>query len=155
MVVGVGNEFRHDDAAGLIAARRLRDFGIPAEEHQADFATLIERWKDADSLTLIDAIAPGRVPGAIYRLNASASPLDRQIFNTSTHSLGLADAIELSRALATLPPKVVVFGIVARNVAIGVGLSPEVEASLPGLVQEVLAYIHQTPSAACGHFSCR
>jgi hydrogenase maturation protease len=139
VVVGVGNDFRHDDAAGLIAARRLRDSGIPAEEHQGDFATVIERWKEADSLILIDAIAPGRVPGAIYRLNASASPLNRQLFNTSTHSFGLADAIELSRTLGTLPPNVSVFGIEARNLAVGVGLSPEVEVNLPELVKEVLA----------------
>lgn len=155
MVVGVGSEFRHDDATGLIAARRLRDFGISAEEYQGDFATLIERWKDADNLILIDAIAPGRIPGAIYRLNASASPLDRQVFNTSTHAFGLADAIELSRTFGTLPPKVVVFGIVAMNVAMGVGLSPEVEASLPELVKEVLACVYKTPSAASGYFGSR
>jgi hydrogenase maturation protease len=155
MVVGVGNDFRHDDAAGLIAARRLRAFGIPAEEHQGDFATLIETWKEADSLILIDAIAPGSAPGAVYRLNASASPLDRQMFNTSTHSFGLADAVGLSRTLGTLPPEVVVFGIVAKNVAIGMGLSPEVEASLPQLVKEVFACVYQTLPAASGHFGCR
>jgi hydrogenase maturation protease len=155
MVIGVGNDFRHDDAAGLFAARRLRAFGILAEEHQGDFGTLIERWKGADRLILIDAIAPGCVPGAIYRLNASASSLDGQIFNTSTHSFGLADAIELSRTLGTLPPKVVVFGIVAKNVAVGVGLSPEVEASLPELVKAVVACVYQTRSAASGYFSCR
>ena len=141
VVVGVGNDFRQDDAAGLIAARRLRDCGILAEEHQGDFATLNETWKEADSLILIDAIAPCRVPGAIYRLNASTSPLDRQVCNTSTHAFGLADVIELSRALGTLPPRVLVFGIEAKNLAVGVGLSREVEASLPELVKEVMACV--------------
>ena len=139
LIVGVGNDFRHDDAAGLIAARRLRDCGSFAEEHQGDFTTLMERWKNSDILILIDAMAPGRMPGAMYRLNASASPLDREAFNTSTHAFGLADALELSRTLGTLPPKVLVFGIEARNLAVGVGLSPEVEVNLPVLVQEVLA----------------
>jgi hydrogenase maturation protease len=138
LVVGVGNDFRRDDAAGLVAARRLRDCGILAEEHRGDFATLMERWKDADILILIDAIAPGRTPGAVHRLNASASPLDREVFNTSTHAFGLADALELSRILGTLPRKVLVFGIEAKNLAVGVGLSPEVEANLPMLVKEVL-----------------
>jgi len=141
VVVGVGNDFRQDDAAGLIAARRLRDCGILAEEHQGDFATLMETWKDAGSLILIDAIAPGRVPGAMYRLNASTSALDRQVFNTSTHAFGLADVIELSRTLGTLPPRVLVFGIEAKNLAVGVGLSPEVEASLPELVKEVMVCV--------------
>jgi len=140
VVVGVGNDFRQDDAAGLIAARRLRDCGILAEEHQGDFATLMETWKGADSLILIDAIAPGRVPGAMYRLNASMSAL-KQVCNTSTHAFGLADVIELSRALGTLPPRVLVFGIEAKNLAVGVGLSREVEASLPELVKEVMACV--------------
>jgi len=151
----VGNDFRHDDAAGLIAARRLRDSGIPAEEHQGDFATLIERWKDAGTLILIDAIAPGRVPGAMYRLNASTSPLDREACNTSTHVFGLVEVIELSRALGTLPPKVLVFGIEAKNLAVGVGLSPEVELSLPELVKEVLASVLAETSPEVHRFTSR
>ena len=146
VVVGVGNDFRHDDAAGLIAARRLRDCGIPAEGHQGDFATLIERWKDADRLILIDAIAPGRFPGRMYRLNASTSPLDRQVCNTSTHAFGLADVIELSRTLGSLPPEVLVFGIEAKNLTVGVGLSSEVEANLRELVKEVLVCVLAKPS---------
>jgi hydrogenase maturation protease len=81
--------------------------------------------------------------------------VDRQVFNTSTHAFDLADAIELSRTFGTLPPKVVVFGIVAKDVAIGVGLSPEVEARLPELVKEVLACVYRTASAASGYFACR
>jgi hydrogenase maturation protease len=102
---------------------------------------LVERWKGVDSLILIDAVAPRRTPGAIYRLDASAAPLDRELFNTSTHAFGLADAVELSRLLGTLPQHVVVFGIEAGNLAMGVGLSPEVEVALPGLMNEVLVGI--------------
>jgi hydrogenase maturation protease len=138
IVIGVGNEFRGDDAAGIVAARWLCESGFPAEEHQGDMATLIERWKGADSLILIDAVAPVRTPGAIYRLDASAAPLDRKLFNTSTHAFSLADAVELSRVLATLPPHVLVFGIEARNLAMGAGLSREVEMALRRLVNEVL-----------------
>jgi hydrogenase maturation protease len=143
MVVGVGNEFRHDDAAGLIAARRLRDCGIPAQEHQGDFATLMETWKDADILILIDAIASGRIPGTMHCLNASALPLDQQVLNTSTHAFALADALELSRTLGTLPPEVLVFGIEAKNLAVGVGLSLEVEVNLPLLIKEILVRLRE------------
>jgi hydrogenase maturation protease len=140
LVIGVGNEFRGDDAIGLIAARRLREYGVLAHEHQGDIATLMEKWKGADSLILIDAVAPGHSAGAIYRFDASASALDRELFNTSTHAFGLADAVELSRTLGTLPRRVVVFGIEARNLSIGIDMSPEVEASLTGLLKEVLAW---------------
>src|SRR5215470_9912500 len=141
MLIGVGNEFRRDDAAGLVAARRLRESGIVVEEHHGDMAALIERWEGVDSLILIDAVAPGRTPGAIYHLDASAAPLDRELFSTSTHAFSLADAVELSRALGTLPPHVLVFGIEATNLALGIGLSAEVEAALPGLLNEVFACV--------------
>jgi hydrogenase maturation protease len=141
LVIGVGNEFRGDDAAGIVVARRLCERGLPIVEHQEDMAALVERWKGADSLILIDAVAPGRTPGAIYRLDASAAPLDRELFNTSTHAFSLADAVELSRALGTLPRQVVVFGIEAGNVATGPGISAEIEAALPELMKEVIALL--------------
>ena len=139
MVIGLGNEFRHDDAIGLVAARRLGERGIPAEEHEGDLATLMSRWAGADGLILIDAVTSGAAPGTVHRLDVTASPLKRELFKGSTHALGLADAVELSRALGTLPARVLVFGVEVRDVNTGIGLSPEVEQALPGLVEEVLA----------------
>jgi hydrogenase maturation protease len=138
IVIGVGNEFRHDDAAGLVAARRLRERGIPAEEHDGDPAALIERWQGIDGLILIDAVQSSAPAGALHVVDASASPLDPELFKNSTHALGLADAVELSRTLGTLPPHVLVFGIEARDVTAGVGLSPEVEGALRVLIDKVL-----------------
>jgi len=139
IVIGLGNEFRHDDAVGLIAARRLRENGFTAEEYEGDVATLIDRWRGADGLILMDAVSSGAVPGKLHRLDVSASPLPRELFKSSTHALGLAEAIELSRALGTLPSRVLVFGVEARDFTAGVGLSPEVEGVLPVLVEEVVS----------------
>src|SRR5262245_13215425 len=138
MVVGLGNEFRHDDAVGLITARRLREREVEAEEHEGDLATLMDRWKDSESLILIDAVASGAAPGTLYRLDVSASPLDRNLFKSSTHALGLSDAIELSRAMGTLPDRVVVFGVEVRDVTAGVGLSVEVAEAIPLLIEAVV-----------------
>jgi hydrogenase maturation protease len=138
IVIGLGNEFRHDDAIGLIAARRLRQRGVPAEEHEGDLANLMDRWKRADGLILIDAVRSGAAPGTLHRLDVSAVPLNRELLKSSTHALGLADAVELSRALGTLPARVVVFGVEVRDLGAGVGLSPEVAQALPALLEEVL-----------------
>jgi hydrogenase maturation protease len=138
IVIGLGNEFRHDDAIGLIAARRLREYGVPSEEHEGDLAALMDLWKSADGVILIDAVASGAPPGTVHRLDVSVSPLNRELFRNSTHALGLADAVELSRTLGTLPPRVYVFGVEVRDLSAGVGLSPEVEGALPALLGEVL-----------------
>ena len=49
-----------------------------------------------------------------------------------------ADAIELARTLGTLPARVYVSGVEVRDVSVGVGLTSEVESTLPALLQEVL-----------------
>jgi hydrogenase maturation protease len=138
IVIGIGNEFRRDDAVGLIAARRLQERGVPAKEHEGDLAALMDLWKQADGLILIDAIRSGATPGTVHRLDVSVAPLDREVFKSSTHALGLADAVELSRMLGTLPARVLVFGVEVGDLTAGVGLSPDVERALPGLLEEVL-----------------
>jgi hydrogenase maturation protease len=139
MVIGLGNEFRRDDAVGLIAVRRLRNNGLAAEEHEADLAALMDRWRAGGGVILIDAVWSGAEPGTIHYFDISVAPLDRERFKSSTHALGLADAVELSRALGTLPPHVYLFGVEVRDVSTGVGLSPEVEGALPVLINEVVA----------------
>jgi hydrogenase maturation protease len=138
IVIGLGNEFRSDDAVGLIAARKLNEHGVPAEKHQGDPATLIDRWKQAGTLIIIDAIASGVAPGTLHRLDVSTSSLNRELYRNSKQALCVADAIELSRTLGTLPARVFVFGIEAKNLTAGVGLSPEAEGTLPMLIEEVL-----------------
>lgn len=139
MVIGIGNEFRRDDAMGLIAVRRLRERGVAAENHKDDPLALMDRWTMAAGVILIDAVSSGAEAGTLHFLDVSAKPLSRERFKSSTHALGLADAVELSRALGTLPPQVYVFGIEVRDVRAGVGLSPEVEQALPVLIRGVLA----------------
>ena len=138
IVIGLGNEFRHDDAVGLIAARQLRARGIAAEEQAGDLATLMDKWPRADGLILIDAVASGAAPGTVHCLDVSAAPLNRELFKSSTHALGLADAVELSRTLGTLPSRVLVFGVEVSDLSAGLGLSPEVERALPALIEGVL-----------------
>jgi hypothetical protein len=61
--------------------------------------------------------------------------------------LGLADAVELSRTLGTLPAQVYVFGVEVRDLSAGVGLSPDVQRALPSLVEEVLTCAKGSPPA--------
>jgi hydrogenase maturation protease len=139
IVIGIGNEFRGDDAAGLIVARQLREQGLSAVEHEGDLTALMDRWNGAASVILIDAVRSGGAPGMLHRFDASASPLPRELFKSSTHTLDVADAVELSRALGTLPARVLVFGIEAKDFSAGKGLSAEVQRALPILIEEVIS----------------
>jgi hydrogenase maturation protease len=159
IVIGLGNEFRRDDAVGLIAARRLRQHGVRAEEHEGDFVALVDRWKSEDRVILIDAVASGAASGALHLLDLNAAPLPKELFKGSTHAFGLPDAVELSRALGSLPAEVLMIGVEVCDLTAGVGLSPLVEDALPKLVEEVLtctrrlAHLGAADSAAESAFS--
>jgi len=141
IVIGLGNEFRHDDAAGLIVARRLRELGLPAEEHDRDPVALINRWTGETGVILVDAVYSGTAPGTLHRIDMSASRLPREPFLRSTHAFRLVEAVELSRVVGTLPPHIFFFGVEGMDFTPGIGVSAEVESALPILTQEVLSLI--------------
>ncbi len=142
LVLGVGNELRGDDAAGVEVARRLRRagaVGIDVEEEQNDPTALIERWRERAELVIVDAAALG-APGEIRRFDASRHPLPARLGgSSSTHAVGLAEAIELARALGRLPVQVIVYTVDGARFEAGAELSAEVAAALPGLTERVLA----------------
>jgi hydrogenase maturation protease len=141
LILGTGNALRGDDAAGLHAARRLRGRVPPSVaviEREGDLATALDVWKDHDAVVVIDAMRSGGPPGTIVRLRAHERPLPAAFVRSSTHALGLAEAVELGRAMHTLPASVIVYGIEGKSFALGEGLSPEVEPAVGDVVERVL-----------------
>ena len=143
LVIGVGNELRGDDAAGIAVARRLapraRSEGIDVEEEQDDPTALIERWRGRDGVVVIDAVA-GPGAGSVKRFDATRRPLPgRWRGSSSTHAVGLEEAVELARALGSLPAEVIVYTVAGHRFEAGAELSEEVAAALPALVDRVLA----------------
>jgi hydrogenase maturation protease len=139
-VIGVGNRFRGDDAAGLVVARRLRS-ELPGDvevlEQEGEPAALIAAWEGARAVWLVDAVGSGAEPGSVHRLEAAERELPAGLFRASTHALGIADAVELARALDRLPERVVVYGIGGDDFGAGEGLSPRVEAAVDTVVDRV------------------
>ena len=144
MVIGVGNALCHDDGAGLAVARRLRARGaaapIAVREHEGETLALLDVWAGSDAVVLVDAIRSGATPGTIHRFDASEEPLPSELRgSSSTHAVGLGEAIELGRSLQRLPRRVLVLGVEGRRFDAGVGLSAEVEAGVDGLADFVLS----------------
>lgn len=140
-IIGVGNLFRGDDAAGVLAARRLKDLvGDRAEVIEAELAGLdvLDLMADASAVILIDAARSGRPAGTIHRLDASAGPLSGDLFPHSTHVLNAVDALEMGRTLGLLPPQVIVYGVEVGDTTAGNDLSPAVAGVLDQVVERVL-----------------
>ncbi len=133
LVVGVGNQVRGDDAAGLLAARRLG--GI---ELEGDTSALVELLSGAESVIVVDAVRSGAAPGTVHRFEVGQAPLPGTLrSSSSSHALGVAEAIELARALGRLPAAVTVVGIEGERFDLGAGLSPRVGAAIDAVVASI------------------
>ncbi|MGA2008092.1 MAG: hydrogenase maturation protease [Solirubrobacteraceae bacterium] len=128
-LIGVGNRWRGDDAAGLVVAAAVaarRPAGVEVVEHHGEPIELIEACEGAQTVWIVDAVCSGGAAGTVHRLDASVEPLPADLFGVSTHRLGPAEALELARALGRLPAQVIVYGIEAKEFEPGHPLSAPV-----------------------------
>lgn len=140
-VIGVGNSYRRDDAAGLEVARlieRERLPGVEVLEHDGEPARLIDLWTGTDVAIVVDAVRGAGAPGTIHRIEIGAGPLPERPRRDSTHAVGLGEAVELARALDRMPPRLVVFGITGADFEAGEGLTPVVAAAADALAHEIV-----------------
>jgi hydrogenase maturation protease len=139
LVIGVGNPWRGDDAAGLAVASRLREreTGMRVLAHEGEPLDLLERWDGEERVILVDAVSSGAPPGTIHRVEVAERSLAAELGRGSTHALGVREAVELARTLGRLPAQLLIIGIEGRGFAAGDGLSPEVESSVDRVVTEL------------------
>jgi hydrogenase maturation protease len=68
---------------------------------------------------------------------ADQEPVPVGLLSTSTHSVGVAETVELARSLGRLPTRLLIYGIEGAKVGLGEGLSREVERAVDLLVEEI------------------
>jgi hydrogenase maturation protease len=95
-------------------------------EHEGEPIELIEACDGAAAVWIVDAVCSGALAGTVHRFDAGNQSLPAAMFGLSTHRLGLADALEISRTLGRLPPRVVVYGIEGARFEPGRPLTPAV-----------------------------
>lgn len=138
LVIGCGNPERGDDAAGILAAQRLRELGVPAQTSSGEASALIEAWEGEDEVMVIDAVVTGACPGTLHVWDGSQT-LPSCLPLTSTHGLGVGEAIALSRALDRLPRRLKVWGIEAGQFEPGSEILPAVRRAVEQVAQEIAA----------------
>ncbi len=132
LVVGLGHPDRGDDGVGLAVARRVAGLvghGVTVLERQ-DPAGLLDTWTGARLVVVTDAVRSGARPGTVQVLHACHGPLPVRTGAGGTHGFGLAEVIELGRALGRMPPQLVIVGVEARQFTLGEPLSPQVAAAV-------------------------
>lgn len=140
LVIGLGNEHRHDDRCGLDVVRTLRDLRLPdarVVEGGDDATELLDLWDGVARVVVVDAMRSGRPPGTVHRFDVDPERPPEPLPVTSTHGLSLNEAIGLGRALGRLPMSLVVYGIEVADVTPGSGLSGPVAGSVPGVADRI------------------
>lgn len=140
LVIGVGNEYRGDDGVGILIARRLQaqmPENVDVLIQSGEGTALMESWKGAENVIIVDAVLSGAPPGTVFRLDAGSQPLPSNFFHYSTHAFSVAEAVELSRALQQLPDNLMVYGIEGKTFDAGAALSPEVEEAAQKVTEQI------------------
>jgi hydrogenase maturation protease len=141
VVIGVGNRLRGDDGAGVAVAERLSDRvppGVEVVSCDEEPSRLMDAWEGADSVVLVDTVSSSAPAGTLHRFEAGDEAIPARPFGSSTHAIGIAETIELARALGRLPRRVRVYGIEAGGFTTGAELTSAVEAAVASLVAAVL-----------------
>lgn len=140
-VLVLGAPLRGDDAVGPLVGERLRAAGVDVHECGDDPTRLVERLAGVDLAVVVDAVRSGQAPGTVHRIDGRADALAGGPGGVSTHSIGLAAAIDLAEALGALPRRVVVIGVEGERFAIGDAPTPAVSAAVPQVVEEVMSVL--------------
>ena len=144
-VVGLGQRLAGDDGVGLAVLDELARRRLPAGvalvclDRPMD---LIELVRDRAGVVLVNAVR-ARPPGVVLELPVDALSRSGVEPPASSHGMGAAEALGLARALMPgVARRVRVVAVTIARAAPGrIGLSPEVEAAVPGAADRVLAVL--------------
>jgi hydrogenase maturation protease len=148
VVIGVGNAFRGDDAAGLHVARAVAAAappGVEVREHEGEPAGLIEAWDGSETAYVVDAVRSGAPPGTVHRIEVVDEPLPARRPRDSSHALSLGEAVALGRALDRMPRRLALVGIEGSDFEAGEGLSPAVAAAVAEVADGLLGEVGAGP----------
>lgn len=141
-IIGIGNEFRSDDAVGLIVARKLKelypDFDII--ESDGNGTDLLNYFQNYDKLIIIDA-AISENPEDIGRIKEIkvTDDLDFSEINPfSSHAFSLLSALRLAKQLNILPKELYLYLIFSSNFSFGQEISQKVKEASEKILDIIL-----------------
>lgn len=145
-VIGVGNEYRHDDGVGWAVVTGLAQtgkqrplpHGISLTCTDGDPVRLISAWEGVRLAILVDAAHTRAArPGRVHRLRLDDGLPHVPHGGTGTHGFALVDTVRLARTLGRLPGELLVYAVEAADTSLGTGLSPQVAAAVGPLIRRI------------------
>ena len=138
-VLGVGNTLKGDDGIGVVLMNRLKKSELSEDVVFYEVGTsgmnILHHLKDLDTAVIIDAVRSKGEPGDSVFF--SPDDVDNDLDVRSTHDANLLEAIELSETMGERPDRVVIMGIIPKNMEINEDLSSPLRDRLPELEAEL------------------
>ncbi|HZE32689.1 MAG TPA: hydrogenase maturation protease [Actinoallomurus sp.] len=139
IVIGVGNELRCDDGAGLAVIDELRSRsleGVILAVSDGEPSRLLDLWAGADLAVVVDALpSSASEPGSVRELDTLGGVEP----GTSSHDLGLGVAARLGEALGRMPAALRIYLIEGSDFGFGTGLSPLVVRAVAEVADRITA----------------
>lgn len=147
VVLGIGNRYVHDDAAGIELVEELRKLNLGDDVLLFDYSSLdlelLSYFKGSSRIVIVDALKAGGVPGTVskYRISNSTDPMSQL---PNIHEMQIHEVVDLARQSGVLSCPVIIIGIEPRDCTPGEGLSVEVRCALPNAISDVLVELNKT-----------
>ncbi|WP_353572398.1 HyaD/HybD family hydrogenase maturation endopeptidase [Candidatus Albibeggiatoa sp. nov. BB20] len=147
VVLGVGNILLTDEGIGVHTAEYLmKNYDHPDNVTILDGGTmgmeLLGHIIDIDLLIILDAVASNKPVGTVVTMEDDEIP---KFFASklSPHQIGIADVLAAADLIAKSPNKILLFGVVPKNLELSTELTPIVAEKLPILVEHVIEALQQ------------
>ena len=144
LVLGIGNILLRDEGVGVRVIEQMQKMHLPDNVELVDGGTagadLLDVLAERKKVIVIDAVQADCEPGTVLRFSADDLTQPDGV-GMSLHEIGLGEALTMTKQLGCAPKEVVVFGIKPMDISCGLELSEEIKASVPKVVELVLAEI--------------
>jgi hydrogenase maturation protease len=159
LIAGIGNLFLGDDGFGVEVVRRLTGRALPDGVQVRDFGirgfdlamALLEGW---DQVLLADAAKRGGVPGSLYLMKVDPGEAGGSA-DLDVHGMVPSRVLRAVRSMGAAPRQVFVVACEPEDFGDPdtgrVGLSPSVEAAVPGALEMVERLVRETLLASETH----
>jgi len=150
-VLGLGNVLMRDDGLGPAVVRAFEaEYVVPPDVEVVDLGTpgldLLPWLADVERVILVDTVKSDRPPGTVLVYDKADIMRHAPMQRIGPHDPGVKDALFALEFAGRAPREVVLIGVVPVTTAMGLDLSPPVQAAVADAVEHVARVLRQSGS---------
>lgn len=154
-IIAVGNSLYGDDGIGEAVLEQIREKNLLPGAELIDVGTdalsMIDHFSDDMFHIVVDAAKMGLEPGDVACFAPDQVGLRINWDHLSLHGFGLAETFNMARGIGRMPGRLKVIGVEPGSIIIDQGLSAEVSAAIPRVVDIIRAEVQSDGEAHPGY----